>query len=519
MTLKPIILFVAFTLSSFKVAAQLLFAPSTNTPVIEYPYDAVELPGNRYALSIAKRTGVLPNDYSFMELVITDSVGAIEHYVMYPGDSSVNIYPRDLFYKDGVLYSVALLDSVYQSPRFLHISAWDTALNQIYEKVHSICDSGWFIVESYSEIYGDYIYSIESRAAVGDDVGNVTHPLISKYDLNGDLYDRKEIDTTFFSQFAGGDNYTVIIEDLSVSSDGAIYFSFPGGRIGGGIGGYIEQYIARTDTGLNLQSLGKFACWDAQCDTTYGGYYAKRLWAASGSTVYGLFLTTAEPPLIYRNGLTKMSLPAGMFNNAYKPETLTLIPDNTMGVSFVKILGRETISAFQDRIFSLGMDYHSFSPAVNHLIISRSDTNGQIVWTKYLPSDGRPFEPRFILATSDGGCLVAASVLDGLTNPYDHYIFKLDGNGHFTSVHRLELEKERVVKVYPNPASSVLNFELDKAGEYSIDISDMNGRRVLQHKVKGVSQTFDVRHLAEGMYQYAVYGAEGVIDSGLWLKR
>ena len=214
-----------------------------------------------------------------------------------------------------------------------------------------------------------------------------------------------------------------------------------------------------------------------------------------------------------------MSLPGGMFNKAYKPETLTLIPDNTMGVSFVKILGRETISVFQDRIFSLGMDYHSFSPAVNHLIISRSDTNGQIVWTKYLPSDVRPFEPRFILATTDGGCLVGASELGGITNRYDHYIFKLDGNGHFTSVQRLELEKERAVKVFPNPATTVLKFEFDKDGEYSIVISDMTGRRVLQHNVKGVSQTFDVRHLAEGMYQYAVYGAEEVIDSGLLLKQ
>ena len=514
MTLKPIILFVAFTLSSFKVAAQLLFAPSTNTPVIEYPYDAVELPGNRYALSIAKRTGTLPNDHSFMELVITDSVGTIQHYVLYPGDSSVNIYPRDIYYQDGKLYSVALVDSTTQDPGYLHLSVWDTSLNLMFEKVHRVCDSGWRIFESYSVMHAGRIYSIEARTATGDHSGAITHPLLSVYDTTGNLVNSVELDTTYFPQLAGGDNYSIIPKDLTIGTDGLIYLNFVGRKIVSNWGVY-ETYLCQIDDALAVTSTIRFTCWDSLCDTSFG---YQNFAATSGGRLLGYFNTLIWGSNLY-NSIVKVQIPSGLSGAYIRPASLELIPDNTTGTSIIKALGRKAISIYGESVYTCGQDFHSFNPAVNHLIISRSDTNGQIVWTKYLPSDGRPFEPRFILATSDGGCLVAASVLDGLTNPYDHYIFKLDGNGHFTSVHRLELEKERVVKVYPNPASSVLNFELDKAGEYSIVISDMTGRRVLQHKVKGVSQTFDVRHLAEGMYQYAVYGAEGVIDSGLWLKR
>ncbi len=498
--------------------AQQLFAQGTNTNNIEFPYDAVELPGNRFALSITKATGVTSTDHCFMELVITDSLGNIEHHTVAPFDSSVYINPRDIFYRNGLLYSVALLDSIGNKPTHVHVSVWDTTLNLISERVHSVCDSGWYILESFAEMHGDRIYSIEARVMEGDNIGSLTHPLLSVYDLNGDLISRKELDTTFITTLAGGDDYSILPENLTINDSGSLYFSFAGKKISNNSWGN-QPFLVEVDTSLNLVSLAEFSCWDIMCDTTYGGYFGKKLVATTGTTLFGAFLAILLSDSKYRNSVAKIEFPQGMVGSSIKPERLEIVPDNTTGFLVTKTLGRNAISAYNNRIFTLGLDFHSYSSAVNNLIITRADTNGQIIWTRYIESDGRPFEPRFILATSDGGCLVAAIIYNVGLARRDHYIFKLDGNGHFTSVQRLELEKERAVKVFPNPATTVLNFVLDKAGEYSIVISDMNGRSVMQNKVKGASQTFEVSHLAEGMYQYAVYGAEGVIDSGLWLKQ
>ena len=507
------VLAVFFLMNVSSGSAQQLFAPNTNSSLGEYPYRAVELPGQRYAFTIARRDVQLSSDELSMFLLITDSVGTVIHSLDLPTDSTVQTIPKDLFYADGRLYAMTLIDTNGIEPQWLQVMILDTTLNIISEKYHRLADSGRYVWESFSEISGNRIFSFDALAPAGDFFCNSCRSSLSQYDLNGELVSRIEVDTNYFSTLENGPDYSIVAEDISLSDDGVVYLMFNGAKPS-----LYSKYIAQFDTAMNFTRSARLECWDLLCDTSFLMINSTNIVAGSGPALMGAFIVGIDAsPDFKRNSVVKMNMEDAT-NGSLRPSVLSIIPDATTS-QVVKTTGRKGISRWEERIYTLGIDMHSFGPLVNTLIITRADTNANIIWTKYLESDGRPFEPRFILATSDGGCLVAAIVYNVGPNPQDHYIFKLDGNGHFTSVQRLEQAKERIVKVYPNPASSVLNFELDKAGEYSIVISDMNGRRVLQNRVKGASQTFEVSHLAEGMYQYAVYGAEGVIDSGLWLKQ
>jgi len=60
--------------------------------------------------------------------------------------------------------------------------------------------------------------------------------------------------------------------------------------------------------------------------------------------------------------------------------------------------------------------------------------------------------------------------------------------------------------VYPNPTNAFINISLEEAGEYQVDILDLNGRRVQSQKLLAKNNEIDLRSLSDGPYQVLIQG-------------
>lgn len=69
-----------------------------------------------------------------------------------------------------------------------------------------------------------------------------------------------------------------------------------------------------------------------------------------------------------------------------------------------------------------------------------------------------------------------------------------------TGVDNVEADKNMVTAIYPNPATDVINIELDADSEATISILDLQGRTIMSETATAVQRTIDVAGLAEGVY-------------------
>lgn len=70
-------------------------------------------------------------------------------------------------------------------------------------------------------------------------------------------------------------------------------------------------------------------------------------------------------------------------------------------------------------------------------------------------------------------------------------------------------EYEIFQKVYPNPAHDIIHVDLQKTGEYSFLLTDLNGRIISQGKMPEKTNTIDITKLPLGMYILTVIHSTG----------
>jgi hypothetical protein len=76
-----------------------------------------------------------------------------------------------------------------------------------------------------------------------------------------------------------------------------------------------------------------------------------------------------------------------------------------------------------------------------------------------------------------------------------------------------EAERENAFLIYPNPATSILNFDTKESSEKinTIELYDIRGRQVAVIQPHALSATLDISHLPDGLYLARVVFAHGVI--------
>lgn len=77
-------------------------------------------------------------------------------------------------------------------------------------------------------------------------------------------------------------------------------------------------------------------------------------------------------------------------------------------------------------------------------------------------------------------------------------------NGSFKPTGVAALDDGKSIKLYPNPASNVLNIELGIATDYTVTITDVTGKVVYQAQGNGIKASLSLPTLSAGMYMAKV---------------
>ena len=79
-------------------------------------------------------------------------------------------------------------------------------------------------------------------------------------------------------------------------------------------------------------------------------------------------------------------------------------------------------------------------------------------------------------------------------------------------------EKPIAMHVYPNPATSVINFETNETGkDRKLIISDPTGKIISRLSFKEKTITFNISEFSTGMYSYSVVEANRIVNSGSFI--
>ncbi|KFC19304.1 T9SS type A sorting domain-containing protein [Chryseobacterium sp. FH1] len=77
--------------------------------------------------------------------------------------------------------------------------------------------------------------------------------------------------------------------------------------------------------------------------------------------------------------------------------------------------------------------------------------------------------------------------------------------------------RENKILVYPNPTSSVVNFEGENLSEYKIEVSDDKGSKVLDRT--NLKNGIDLKNKKSGVYYYKITSKTGYFQAGKVIKK
>jgi len=117
--------------------------------------------------------------------------------------------------------------------------------------------------------------------------------------------------------------------------------------------------------------------------------------------------------------------------------------------------------------------------------------------------------------------LIMSTTDEGLQNmSHDGSVLLVDSLSISTNTGIINLwEKPIALHVYPNPSSSIIHFEIEKAEKNrELVLYDQEGRILVTSAFHTKIISLDISEFSSGMYSYAVVEADKIINSGSFLK-
>ncbi len=140
------------------------------------------------------------------------------------------------------------------------------------------------------------------------------------------------------------------------------------------------------------------------------------------------------------------------------------------------------------------------------------------LWQKYYGLDSNYYFMTGLIATSDGGCLMYGHRFTE-DQKWEAIAIKVSENGTMTNTTVLEKASIKI-EVYPNPFIDELYFKSEFSGEATLDILDINGRKLLSIDVDDLSQfEINLSSLAVGIYFYKIKNKEKILQQGKLIKQ
>ena len=144
----------------------------------------------------------------------------------------------------------------------------------------------------------------------------------------------------------------------------------------------------------------------------------------------------------------------------------------------------------------------------------------EVQWERFYGGDAN-YGLWHILATSDGGCLLAGTRYDWTTqyNERDAILIKVDENGLITSTGPGPSIQARDAIVYPNPGRERLTIERGPqiAGAKFV-LNDMAGKTLIEKTLNHTTETLPTAHLPAGLYLWNITHKGKAVENGKWVK-
>jgi len=161
-------------------------------------------------------------------------------------------------------------------------------------------------------------------------------------------------------------------------------------------------------------------------------------------------------------------------------------------------------------------------PVPTWFVILQTDSLLNVRWERFYGGNANYLMTNLI-ATRDGGCLIAGTRYDYLNDPVpqtDIIVLKLNSEGLLVGDHELPETRMHEAIVYPNPGTDALQIRLAVQHPTALmELFDANGRLVLSQHLHQKENRITVDQLPSGTYIYKLSADKGLMESGKWVKQ
>ena len=150
----------------------------------------------------------------------------------------------------------------------------------------------------------------------------------------------------------------------------------------------------------------------------------------------------------------------------------------------------------------------------NHLTIAQIDSEFEICWKKTFTHHSKYLLPTYLLATDDGGLIVAGAAFKN--DHYDLFALKINSDG-MLDCDEIVAEDIRPYDFWPNPAKGILNLQYSPdITPTRIELYDLQGRLVRRQTT--ALECINMEGLAAGTYMMRVTLQGGKVFSDKVVK-
>ena len=204
----------------------------------------------------------------------------------------------------------------------------------------------------------------------------------------------------------------------------------------------------------------------------------------------------------------------GQLFNSWGSNDYLSLPAMYGGLDYVK----------QDSIFIGGTNRFSLSefiPVPNWYFLIQTDSMLNIRWERLIGGEAL-YKVYKVIATSDGGCLIAGTRFDFQyteENQRDIFIVKLNENGQFVHLPENPSIEIREAIVYPNPGTDQMNIRLAVQHNHAkFQLYDNQGRLILNKTLTKKVTKINASFLQSGTFVFRIYNEDGLFEEGKWVK-
>jgi hypothetical protein len=300
-------------------------------------------------------------------------------------------------------------------------------------------------------------------------------------------------------------SYHAVVNDMAEKSDLSGYYLLIDGRFLINTNSWGQ--ILKFDTGLNLLTTDSIPRQFFQCYNL--------LTIGSKIIVTGMKPNLGLNPLTNKLGLLQLDTAYHVLAENY------IGPDDTVSYpGYIHNLAMiDTINMYYGG--TLNQDNNAiFSSKKTWFILGKYDTWLNVKWQKYYGGDLN-YGLWSLGTTSDGGCLMAGSTFDDLTqnNERDIYIVKVDSSGIITGIKGDKMPLMHDALIYPNPGTDYLMVESGpQVSGASLLVVDIKGKQIINKKIMDSNMRIDTRLLPPGTYPWQMIYKNQIIESGCWIK-